>query len=72
VRPPAVAASTIPRPPQTAQPSISIHVGATPKIQGARFMPTPKPAEARAKTNARSARVSPSSASSGARKTLNA
>src|SRR6266545_778009 len=65
-RPPAVEASAMPSVLAVAQASTSIGVEARPKTNGARFMPAPNPAEATAKTNARSARLSPSSDSSGA------
>ena len=52
--------------------STSIGADARPKREGARFIPAPNPADATAKTSARSARLSPSIASSGFKNTLNA
>jgi len=47
-------------------------VEARPKARGIRFEPVPKPTAATENTSARSARLTPSSDSSGARNTLKA
>ena len=67
-----VRASAMPRALMAAHARTSTGVDARPYTYGAAFMPAPNPMEASPKTNASSARLRPSKASSGFRNKLNA